>query len=534
MARIIRTCKAIFATVAACLASFPVQAAVPDMLAYLRARAADGDGAADIAAAHYAIALAAAPGDRGVATHAYREAIAAGDIPLALRAATALGSAAPADADLLILANAVAAQDDMTAGATLSRITESRLRILAGPLEAWAALEHGGDPLPPLAVSRDDMVARRFAAEARSLVLIAQGNVAEGLASLRAMLGNGEASEELRIAAARLLIGAGRTEQAQSLLTAPGASTAGVNAGSLAGAVPGLAFGASALFTRVASDLSAGQPGPMSLVLSQAAVVADPANGRAKLLLANALAKHGLADRALATLKILESDPVYRDAALAGRVSTLAGADRLDLALGESAKLIKHGDDAALLRHANLLARVDRPAEAATIYRGLIDRSKSPARWPLWLQYGAMLDEAGDWPAARQALKRAVEAAPDEPVALNYLAYARVIRGEAIVESIAMLEKAHRLRPDDAAIADSLGWAYHVSADSARALPLIEKAAIASPANEEIGEHLGDVYWALGRRFEARYAWRAAAVMADEDTAARLSAKIANGPARLR
>ena len=46
----------------------------------------------------------------------------------------------------------------------------------------------------------------------------------------------------------------------------------------------------------------------------------------------------------------------------------------------------------------------------------------------------------------------------------------------------------------------------------------------------EISEHLGDAYWAAGRRIDARYAWRAALVQADEGEAKRLTAKIDFGP----
>ena len=39
--------------------------------------------------------------------------------------------------------------------------------------------------------------------------------------------------------------------------------------------------------------------------------------------------------------------------------------------------------------------------------------------------------------------------------------------------------------------------------------------------------HLGDIYWSLGRHYEARYAWRAAALTAEEREQADLAAKIA-------
>jgi Flp pilus assembly protein TadD len=85
------------------------------------------------------------------------------------------------------------------------------------------------------------------------------------------------------------------------------------------------------------------------------------------------------------------------------------------------------------------------------------------------------------------------------------------------------------LKPGDPQITDSLGWAYYRRGDLAKALPLLERAAKADPGDPRINEHLGDAYWRSGRRYEARYAWRAAAIYADDDAIRRLEGKIANG-----
>ena len=72
----------------------------PGLDLYMTARVADRDGAVAQAAAGYAAALAASPDNPVVALRAYREAIRAGDLDLADRAAAVLAAhhAAPADA----------------------------------------------------------------------------------------------------------------------------------------------------------------------------------------------------------------------------------------------------------------------------------------------------------------------------------------------------------------------------------------------------------------------------------------------------
>jgi Flp pilus assembly protein TadD len=86
------------------------------------------------------------------------------------------------------------------------------------------------------------------------------------------------------------------------------------------------------------------------------------------------------------------------------------------------------------------------------------------------------------------------------------------------------------MRCNDPAITDSLGWALFKGGRTAEAIALLERATESEPTIAEIGEHLGDAYWAAGRRIDARYAWRAALVQAEDGDAKRLSTKIEFGP----
>ena len=113
---------------------------------------------------------------------------------------------------------------------------------------------------------------------------------------------------------------------------------------------------------------------------------------------------------------------------------------------------------------------------------------------------------------------------------LNYLGYSQVERGENLAVAEARIARALALRPNDGAITDSLGWAQFMRGKHREAVETLEKAAQAEPADPEINEHLGDAYWAVGRRYEARYAWRAARLYADDEASARIATKIANGP----
>ncbi|MEG3171771.1 tetratricopeptide repeat protein [Sphingomonas sp. ZB1N12] len=417
--------------------------------------------------------LAASPADPVVAIRAYRKALEAGDMPLATRAAAILNRAgvAPADAALIPLADAARRNDAKAASAAIATLSTGPLVVLAPSLYAWVAHAEGRDPEPSLATAARDPVANRFATETRTLIAA--------------------------------------TPRKQPL-----------------------AIGVSRLLARLAGDLSAGEPSPLSIALTQAALRADPSFDAARVLLADALARNTIVDGALAVLDEIDPKSPSASAAAAERIDILSNADRDGEALAAAKNRVDQRDagPADWQRYADLLLTTGNPAEAANWYQRIIaaDGAKG-GNWGNWLQYGGALDQAGRWPEARDVLEKAVARGPAQPLALNYLGFAQVEHGDDIPASIRLLERASRLDPTNPSITDSLGWAYHLSGDTARALPLLERAAQGEPANTEIGDHLGDAYWSIGRNYEARYAWRAALLTAEPTETARITAKIANG-----
>ncbi len=529
----------LFATARA-LAAVPLIAApavaagsVDTTAAYARARIAEAAGDLSTSTRAYTVALDAAPDDVALALRAYREGVRGGDMALADRAAAILTArgVAPKDAALLSVAKAAQANDLPAARTAVAALNSGPMRIFAPSLTAWIAVQAGqGDALAPLDAPGTDVVARRLARETRALVLLATGSTAPGLAALKAVLGNDQAAQDNRLAAAQLLVGRGERAAAAALLTGDAPAIVALRTRP-EGRAASLSFGASHLFARVASDLALGAPGPMSFTLTRAALRADPRNDRARLLLAGALAKDDALDAALATLADIPADSIHARAAAAGRAQLLAEADRPAdaLAAARAAAAAPDATSSDVRRLADLYLSEGDGAAAVPLYRSLIDRAGDAADGTDWLQLGAALDRAGRWPEARAALDRALAMSPDDPLVLNYLGYSLVDHGERLTEAQAMLERAAARRPDDPAIVDSLGWALFRRGQPARALPLIERAAAASPGDPEIGEHLGDVYWQAGRRYEARYAWTAARVAAEGEVSARLDRKIADG-----
>jgi len=92
-----------------------------------------------------------------------------------------------------------------------------------------------------------------------------------------------------------------------------------------------------------------------------------------------------------------------------------------------------------------------------------------------------------------------------------------------------MIRRASELAPDDASITDSLGWAQFKRGKVSEAIATLQKAAEKDPDQAEIQEHLGDALFKSGRRYEARFAWNASLVTAEDDIAMRVNAKLVSG-----
>ena len=104
-------------------------------------------------------------------------------------------------------------------------------------------------------------------------------------------------------------------------------------------------------------------------------------------------------------------------------------------------------------------------------------------------------------------LRRAIELKPNNPHSHNALGYSLADRGLRLPEAKALVERALELAPGDPFITDSLGWVEFRLGNLAEALRLLRQAYAARP-DIEIGTHLGEVLWAMGRRDEARKVWR--------------------------
>jgi tetratricopeptide (TPR) repeat protein len=540
---IIRTCSFGIALIAFAGAS-PVTAKTEQRSAlsyYVQSRLAQDDAPAQSVAAGYAAAMIAEPANKNIATRAYRESIRAGDMKLALRSALQLESAGalPGDARLLLFGERLNRGDLRGARLLIDKIEQDQNFNFTAPiLKAWVALAaREVDPLEALDISAQNGLSMGYVAEQRALMLFAIGKHAEGIAAVNSLAGIGPRFVSLRINAAATLAAAKDRVAAKALLLGNDKASLAAKVvldsqGSFSHSITTAPQGVAQLYARIAADLLRDRAPVFALTMARFARALDANSEFAALVEAQALQAAGLDAAALVATEHMAALVIYRDEIDQIRLKALEKLDREDDAIALATARARAAN-AGVNEHVqlgDLLQRLKRDRVAAGAYANAITIAESTgdqdALWVLWFLKGGALERAGEWTEAKLALQKAVNLAPDQPSALNYLGYAMLDRRENIAEATALITRASLLKPDDPAITDSLGWAYFVGGKLELAVETLERAVAAEPIEAALGEHLGDAYWATGRKVDARYAWQAALIQSEGDVAIRLKEKL--------
>ena len=104
---------------------------------------------------------------------------------------------------------------------------------------------------------------------------------------------------------------------------------------------------------------------------------------------------------------------------------------------------------------------------------------------------------------AEADLRKLLVSEPDNVAALNALGYTLADRTQRYQEALELIDRARTAEPDSAAIVDSYGWVLYRLGRSQEALVELRRA-WGLARDPEIGAHLGEVLWTLGRREEAQ------------------------------
>jgi tetratricopeptide (TPR) repeat protein len=532
------------------MASAPATAAVriasddPE-LTYLQARAAAMDGDHARAATLLAGLAQAQPGQADLARKALSEAIAAGQMDLALQLAQRTPAARlTSDARLLLAAGELRRGRDDRAVAWLAPAGASGgLDFLAPLVRAWASADSGdmagalrvlsampaNSPLAPMSDEQRAFILLKFRRTADAAPIAEQAAASAGARESR-----------LRLAYADGFVAAGDQAHALAIVQGMGAGTLSareqirdrkrngsvIDSGAKAFSETLIAFAAEVAKLQHAAP-------PLGLV--QVARYADPRNSSTTILLAQVFENDDRPEPALAALRAIPDDDPLAPRARDVQVRILANEKRYADAYALAEPLAVRPDATIddFTRLGDVYGAMKRQNDAANAYGRAVALAQTQGLkdelWPLLLVQAGSLEEAKRWPEAQSAVQQALKIAPEQPLLLNFLGYTELVRGQNVEAAEAMIRKASELAPDDASITDSLGWAEFKRGKVSDAIATLQRAAEKDPEQAEIQEHLGDALFSNGDHLEARFAWNAALVTANDDVAARIKAKLASG-----
>jgi tetratricopeptide (TPR) repeat protein len=417
------------------------------------------------------------------------------------------------------------------------------LTFLEPVLTAWDYAERGN--LNQALASLDRITSTNLLTalrpEEQAFILLKFKRTAEAEPFARRAIGSAGAREtQLRLALADGFVAAGDKTRALAMLDGMNGDVATARQRVLAGKQSGQAIDTtakaySAVLTAFAADLTRLQRAAPPIGLVQVARYADPQNSSATALLALLLDGQDRTDQALAVLGTIPPNDALVSQARDVQVRILSQDKRLNDAYVVAATAVRQpgAGMADYSRLGDVLEAMKHHDAAADAYGRAVALAKANANnsevWPLLLLRASSLEEGNRWPEAKADLQQALAMAPDQPLLLNFLGYAQLERGENMDAAEAMIRKASDLAPDDASITDSLGWAEFKRGKVDAAIATLQRAAEKDPDQAEIQEHLGDALYKNGRRMEARFAWNASLVTAEDDVATRVKAKLVSG-----
>ena len=191
---------------------------------------------------------------------------------------------------------------------------------------------------------------------------------------------------------------------------------------------------------------------------------------------------------------------------------------RVANALAQDKRMLQAISLLRALQPANAVQRISRAQAEASLWREAGDNVKAfealdaaiaaDADDADLIYESAMLAERIDrLDEAEKRFRRVIALQPDRAHAYNALGYSFADRNIQLDEARALIEKAHQLAPEDAAILDSMGWISFRQGRLADAEKYLRQA-LAKFADGEIAAHLGEVVWVQGRHDEARAIWQ--------------------------
>ncbi|TVQ81761.1 MAG: tetratricopeptide repeat protein [Micavibrio sp.] len=268
-----------------------------------------------------------------------------------------------------------------------------------------------------------------------------------------------------------------------------------------------------------------------ALIYTRLAEILTPSSPFVAVMLGDIAMTHSNYDAAFAHYSSVDDISGMMRFARLKAVETLEASGRKEEAVAILSKAAEEENEYAdaLIYLGDLYRRHEEYAQAVQAYNRALRRigDVGAEHWFIIYARGMSQERLKNWDMAEKDLLKALELNPDHPLILNYLGYSWIDQGIHMERAMEMIKKAVMLRPNDGYITDSYGWALYKKGEYDEAVQWLEYSVERVPYDPTINDHLGDAYWRVGRRVEARFQWeRAYGLSEDGDEKKRLRYKI--------
>jgi Flp pilus assembly protein TadD len=510
------------------MAAAPAAAAQEASDIYWNAQRQELSGRSGDALKSFARLLATSPDSEAAANSLLAAAIREDSLPDAVAAARAIAKTRPAGADtpLLLFVDAFRRKKWKEADTSIAMLEAGLDFAFVTPiLRGWLNIAQGRPSGFSASAVQSNGLTAYYGDDQQIYFDLADGNLPQARLKLRNYRGYAEPhGEALAILAMGPFVEARDSEFAAAL-----AQQINLEPSMFSHPRITAELGLSVLFARLAVALQEQKQPEKALFFARLATWISPQSDPAKLTFA-AITEAGpmRAKARAAVASIAPTSPFWMEAV--GQIIDLSETPDEAIAVAREAAKVRPESPQLLLLLARSMERAGKVDQAVVVYRRLIglkgadnhDRSRAVHL----LMLATALDANNDWNGALGALEDAIRVDPQNAQALNCLGYSLLERRIDVKRGFELVARAYQLAPQSAAITDSLGWAHFLQGNVAAAIPLLERAVAASIDDVAINEHLGDAYWAAGRKTEARFAWKAASLSAEKKAAERLATKI--------
>ena len=426
------------------------------------------------------------------------------------------------------LAQAVQAEDYEEALELLDKEEAGRSFLLSALIKGWALAGVGRieAAIGQFEALAEDKNVAGFARYHKALFYLSQGDADFAETTLKSYLDDGgSATSRYLVALIHALMQQGKFDEAKDYFQASFGDTVPVALSALFDRIqrkqkPKHSLitdprqGVAEVFLTIAQILSADDSDENTLVFARIAEFLRKDKTEATLLCAEVLVDLEQYDIAAQTFAKIPVDSPEALASEIGRAKALAKDGRQAEAIDVLRALTSNQPDAvsAFQELGDELRYSERYKQAVAAYSTALELLAKQERknWVLHYSRGMAFERLDQWDDAEADFRAALRLRPNQPYVLNYLGYSLVEKKLKLGEALEMIELAVSLQSDSGYIVDSLGWVLFKLDRHEEAVVHLERAAELMPVDPIINDHLGDAYWAVGRKREARFQWRRA------------------------